>query len=136
MLWKTIYLTLRHFRWTILILCVVGALAIYFQTDTVGTFLVTAITSVLESFVNKVKEIRQQLELEFRSREAVGAEPPAPEDISPEPGTRVTRRPPTAKAPPFKWQEIFGRAVKTFVALGLLFVLLVSAAAIYLYLYF
>jgi hypothetical protein len=136
MFWKTIYLTLRHFRWTILILFVVGALAIYFQTDTVGTFLVTAITSVLESVINKVREIRQQLELEFQAREVAVPPPSTPEYIRPQPAAPVKRRAAEAKGPSFKWPEIFGRAKKTFIALGILLALLISAAGIYLYLYF
>ena len=132
MLWKKIYLTLHYFRWTILFLLIAGIISVYFQVNTLGTFILTAFVTWLQAFIDKVREIGHQLELEYQAKE----EPAAPES-----GMHIQRELSKdgklgARELLVDWKQIFAKGKKAFIVLASILMLLTAITFIYLYIYF
>src|ERR1043165_7999940 len=74
-------LTVRHFFPTIILIFIAIIIAVYFQAETIGAVLLGAFFTLVQPFIDKMREIGRQLEVERQARES--AAPPRLEETSP-----------------------------------------------------
>jgi hypothetical protein len=128
---RKVWLALYHFRWTFVFLVIAGIVSVHFEINTLGAFILAAFMGWLQAFVDKVREIGHQLELE-RAAEPGDHElrTNLREDVA------LTRHHRRARGILIDWQAIFFRAKKTFIGLAIVLGLLAAITLVYLYLYF
>lgn len=133
MFFRKIYLTIYHFRWTVLFLLIGGIVSVYFKIDTLGTYILAAFMGWLQAFIDKVREIGHQLEIEHQAEEEASLAKPTTTSRTIH---QTTERRPTVGELLINWAAIFEKGKKTFIVLGGFFLAIVTVAFIYLYLYF
>ncbi len=78
---RYIALALRHFGLTFVVVSAVGAVVLYFQIDSISAYLLAVFLSLVQPFIDKVREIQRNHPLGRPPQSALGPRPHHTPDV-------------------------------------------------------